>query len=40
MANGTGLAEIAHILWYSDQAAFTRAYKNWHGEAPTKRRKK
>ena len=40
MANGTGLAEIAQILWYNDQAAFTRAYKNWYGDSPTKRGKK
>ena len=35
--DGMGLAEIAQTLWYNDQAAFTRAYKNWHGVTPTRR---
>jgi len=35
--DGMGLAEIAHTLWYSDQAAFTRAYKKWHGVPPSRR---
>ena len=37
---GFALAEIAHSLWYSDQAAFTHAYKKWHGEPPSRRFKK
>ena len=35
--DGMGLAEIAQTLWYNDQAAFTRAYKNWHGVTPSRR---
>ena len=35
--DGMGLAEIAQALWYSDQAAFTRAYKKWHGVPPSRR---
>lgn len=37
---GVALAEIAHSLWYSDQAAFTHAYKKWHGVPPSRRFKK
>jgi len=37
--DGVGLAQIAQNLWYSDQAAFTRAYKRWHGVTPSVRRK-
>jgi len=40
MDEGVALAEIAHSLWYSDQAAFTRAYKNWYGYPPSRRFKK
>ena len=29
-------AEISQRLWYADQSAFTRAYKNWHGASPSK----
>ncbi len=36
MADGIGLTEIAQRLWYSDQSAFTRAYKSWHGVSPKK----
>ncbi|NNE57893.1 MAG: helix-turn-helix domain-containing protein [Hellea sp.] len=28
------LAQIAQSLWYSDQAAFTRAFKNWYDVTP------
>lgn len=31
---GVSYSEIAQLLWYSDQSAFTRAYKNWHGVSP------
>ena len=37
--DGMGLAQIAQTLWYSDQAAFTRAYKKWHGVTPSRRAK-
>ena len=37
--DGMGLAQIAQSLWYSDQAAFTRAYKRWHGVTPSRRDK-
>ena len=29
------LAEIAFLLGYSDQSAFSRAYRRWTGRAPT-----
>lgn len=29
------LAEIAYLLGYSEQSAFTRAYRRWTGKAPT-----
>ena len=35
--DGMKLAQIAQTLWYSDQAAFTRAYKKWHGVTPSRR---
>ena len=35
--DGMELAQIAQTLWYSDQAAFTRAYKKWHGVTPSRR---
>ncbi len=38
LKDGMSLAEIAQTLWYSDQAAFTRAHKRWHGVAPSKRK--
>ena len=37
--DGMKLAKIAQTLWYSDQAAFTRAYKRWHGVTPSRRGK-
>jgi len=33
---GRAFSEIAQLLWYSEQSAFTRAYKKWHGAAPTR----
>jgi len=39
IAEGLGLAQIAQVLWYSDQAAFTRAYKKWHGVPPSRHKK-
>jgi AraC-like DNA-binding protein len=30
------LGEVALLLGYSDLSAFTRAYKRWHGHAPSK----
>lgn len=33
------LSEIAQRLWYSDQSAFTRAYKKWHGSSPKQSKK-
>jgi AraC-like DNA-binding protein len=33
---GMPLSEIAQSLWYSEQSAFTRAYKNWYGTSPAK----
>lgn len=37
---GMELAQIAQTLWYSDQTAFTRAHKKWHGVTPTGKRKR
>ena len=37
--DGMELAQISQTLWYNDQAAFTRAYKRWHGVTPTQRGK-
>ena len=34
------LNEIAMILGYADQSVFTRAFKQWSGEAPLNWRKK
>ncbi|WP_158967205.1 helix-turn-helix transcriptional regulator [Chachezhania sediminis] len=31
---GLGLAQIAHMLGYADQAGFTSAYKRWTGRTP------
>ncbi len=36
IADGMALSDVAHGLWYSDQPAFTRAYKKWFGVAPSK----
>lgn len=33
--NRRSLAEIAFALGYSDQSAFTRAYRSWHGVPPS-----
>ena len=32
------LAEIAYLLGYSEQSAFTRAYRRWTGMAPSRAR--
>jgi len=37
LVHGTPLSEIAQTLWYSDQAAFTHAYKKWYGVPPSRR---
>lgn len=34
LADGFGLAEIAFLLGYADQAAFTTAFKRWTGKSP------
>lgn len=34
-AQGLSLAQIAQELGYNDQAAFTRAFKRWHGVSPS-----
>ncbi|MCA9710747.1 MAG: helix-turn-helix transcriptional regulator [Myxococcales bacterium] len=31
---GISLAEIAWLLGFSEQSAFTRAFKRWHGRTP------
>ncbi len=36
MSRGQKLAAIGNDLWYSDQAAFTRAFKKWFGMSPRK----
>ncbi|WP_171130238.1 AraC family transcriptional regulator [Ruegeria sp. HKCCA6707] len=38
--NGMALSEIAFSLGYSDQAAFSTAFKRWTGQAPTAFRKR
>jgi len=38
MEQGVSYSEIAQLLWYADQSAFTRAYKKWHGVSPSKHR--
>lgn len=38
ISEGQPLSDIAQSLWYSDQAAFTRAYKKWHGVSPGRHR--
>ena len=29
------IAELALLVGYADQGAFSRAFKEWHGEAPS-----
>jgi AraC-like DNA-binding protein len=36
MEDKRSLGEIALLLGYSDLSAFSRAYKKWHGVAPSK----
>jgi len=38
MSKGQSLAEIAQGLGYNDQAAFTRAFRRWYGEPPSRYR--
>lgn len=38
MQDGRSLTDIAQILGYNDQSAFTRAFKNWYGVAPSEYR--
>ncbi len=38
--NGMHLSEISYSLGYSDQAAFSTAFKRWTGQAPTAFRKR
>ncbi|WP_299944455.1 AraC family transcriptional regulator [uncultured Ruegeria sp.] len=38
--NGMHLSEISYALGYSDQAAFSTAFKRWTGQAPTAFRKR
>ena len=35
MQDGRALTDIAQILGYNDQSAFTRAFKGWYGVAPS-----
>lgn len=35
MADGRSLTDIAQILGYNDQSAFTRAFKKWYGVVPS-----
>jgi AraC-like DNA-binding protein len=34
LGNGHSIARVAHMVGYSDRAAFSRAYKSWSGETP------
>ncbi|HEJ2575411.1 TPA: helix-turn-helix transcriptional regulator [Pseudomonas aeruginosa] len=34
------LSEIALMLGYSEQSAFSRAFRGWYGETPLRYRKK
>ena len=34
LSEGQSIKAVAQSLWYSDQAAFTRAYKKWFGVPP------
>ncbi len=36
LRNGMALSEVAFLLAYRDQAAFSAAFKRWHGTAPSK----
>lgn len=36
---GLGIAEVAQLLGYSEQSAFTRAFRNWTGQAPASYRR-
>jgi len=38
MRNGRNLSDIALMLGYNDQPAFTRAFKRWFGVPPSKYR--
>jgi AraC-like DNA-binding protein len=35
MQQGKPFTEIAQILGYNDQSAFTRAFKKWYGTVPS-----
>ena len=35
IGKGKNFAEIAQILGFNDQSAFTRAFKKWHGVVPS-----
>jgi len=35
LKEGLPYSQIAQKLWYCDQSAFTRAFKNWHGVPPS-----
>jgi AraC-like DNA-binding protein len=34
LSNGHSIPRVAHMVGYSDRAAFSRAYKSWSGENP------
>jgi AraC-like DNA-binding protein len=36
---GEGIAQVAFMLDFADQAAFSVAFKRWTGETPAKYRK-
>ncbi|EEE37217.1 transcriptional regulator, AraC family, putative [Rhodobacteraceae bacterium KLH11] len=38
--NGMNLSEVSYVLGYSDQAAFSTAFKRWTGQAPSAFRKR
>ena len=35
ISEGLPFGQVADLLWYSDQSAFTRAYKKWYGVSPS-----
>ena len=37
---GVALVEISHLLAFSEQSSFTRAFKRWTGMGPVEYRKK